>query len=282
MELVLLILLFSMAFFNGANDVSKGVATLHGSGLLSVRGALKWGTLWTVAGGLTAFFISRGIFKVFTEGLISNEVVLTPGFSIAVATGVVAWIMVATRAGMPVSTTHAIVGSITGAAFLAFGPSNILWGSLGYKVMLPLIISPFVALLITTAVYKGGYRALTRLSKYCLCFELKEEGAYCTRPSPDGQMAAVAECAEPVLGADKVEKCVENFISPVRYNFNDIAHLASSALISFARGLNDTPKIVAVMAVSAAFMKVDYRTVFILAALAMGLGGYLKGARVTT
>ena len=53
-------LVLSVAFFNGANDVSKGVATLHGSGLCSARSALRWGTLWTVVGDLTAILIATG------------------------------------------------------------------------------------------------------------------------------------------------------------------------------------------------------------------------------
>ena len=38
-----------LAFANGANDVSKGVATLAGSGRASYRTAIAWGTLWTFA-----------------------------------------------------------------------------------------------------------------------------------------------------------------------------------------------------------------------------------------
>ncbi len=39
-----------LAFANGANDVSKGVATLVGSGVTDYRRAVAWGTLWTGAG----------------------------------------------------------------------------------------------------------------------------------------------------------------------------------------------------------------------------------------
>src|SRR5712692_10786412 len=56
-----------LAFANGANDVSKGVATLAGSGRASYRAAIAWGTVWTFAGGLASLVISVGLVKVFTS-----------------------------------------------------------------------------------------------------------------------------------------------------------------------------------------------------------------------
>ncbi|HLB01506.1 MAG TPA: hypothetical protein VJM77_00045, partial [Nitrospiria bacterium] len=41
-----------LAFANGSNDVSKGIATLVGSGVTDYRKAILWGTFWTVVGGL--------------------------------------------------------------------------------------------------------------------------------------------------------------------------------------------------------------------------------------
>lgn len=40
----------ALAFANGANDVSKGIATLAGSRRATYRQALAWGTVWTAAG----------------------------------------------------------------------------------------------------------------------------------------------------------------------------------------------------------------------------------------
>jgi phosphate/sulfate permease len=60
MALVLVLLTLGLAFANGANDVSKGIATLVGSGTTRYRAAaVTRGTLWTVAGGLTAAFLSQ-------------------------------------------------------------------------------------------------------------------------------------------------------------------------------------------------------------------------------
>ena len=51
---LLLLFVLSLAYANGANDVSKGVATLVGGGVTTYRRGLAWGTLRTVAGALLA------------------------------------------------------------------------------------------------------------------------------------------------------------------------------------------------------------------------------------
>ena len=47
-----------VAWANGANDVSKGVATLVGSRLATYRLGLSWGTAWTVAGAMAALLFT--------------------------------------------------------------------------------------------------------------------------------------------------------------------------------------------------------------------------------
>lgn len=277
MDYILLMFVVSMAFHNGANDVSKGVATLCGSGLCGYRGALLWGTFWTVAGGVAAFFLASGLFKVFSSGIVSADLNLTVNFSMAVAIGVSAWVLLATKAGMPVSTTHSIVGSICGPVLLFSGPSKILWGSLGYKILIPLLLSPIAAILITFVIYKSGYALLLRFSRYCLCTETREN--VCCEIV--GGQASACSSQSPLAKAGTVEDCAEDPGSFLRMDLNDMVHWISSALISFARALNDTPKIVAILFASSIFAESNMKSAFLLAALFMGLGSYLKGARVT-
>lgn len=278
MDTILLLLVVSMAFYNGANDVSKGVATLCGSGLCGYRTALLWGAVWTVAGGVTAFFLASGLFKVFSNGIVSSDLALTVNFSMAVAIGVSTWVLLATKAGMPVSTTHSIVGSICGPVLLFSGPSKILWASLGYKILIPLLLSPVAAILITFVIYKTGYALLARFSRYCLCIETRENA--CCDAAGDGQTVAYNSQVS-LAKAGTVDDCTEELGSSLRMDFNDMLHWISSALISFARALNDTPKIVAVLFASSILAESNMKLVFLFAALFMGLGSYLKGARVT-
>ena len=73
MGALLVLLTLGLAFANGANDVSKGIATLVGSGTTEYRAAVAWGTAWTLAGGLAAAFFSQGLVATFSgKGLLVN------------------------------------------------------------------------------------------------------------------------------------------------------------------------------------------------------------------
>jgi phosphate/sulfate permease len=61
-----------VAYTNGANDVSKGIATLAGSGVSSYRRAILWGAFWTTCGGIAAFGLSRALVTTFGKGLLSG------------------------------------------------------------------------------------------------------------------------------------------------------------------------------------------------------------------
>jgi len=100
-----------IAYVNGSNDVSKGIATLAGSGLTNYRRAILWGTVWTGLGGFAGALLAGAMVGTFGKGLLTSGIV--PTFSAAVATilGAGAWVAFVTSAGLPVSTTHAIVGS---------------------------------------------------------------------------------------------------------------------------------------------------------------------------
>ncbi len=50
---VIVVLGVLIAYVNGSNDVSKGIATLAGSGLTNYRRAILWGTVWTAASCVT-------------------------------------------------------------------------------------------------------------------------------------------------------------------------------------------------------------------------------------
>ncbi|MDE2291947.1 MAG: inorganic phosphate transporter, partial [Elusimicrobia bacterium] len=66
LSLLLVLLTLALAFANGANDVSKGVATLVGSRTASPRRAALWGAAWTAAGAFLAALGSAALLKVFS------------------------------------------------------------------------------------------------------------------------------------------------------------------------------------------------------------------------
>ena len=162
-------LVFALAFANGANDVSKAIATLVGSGITDYRSAIAWGTAWTMVGAALAAFVASAMIKTFSHGLVQTGTIIGAGVTLAVLTGAMAWVLFASRTGLPVSTTHALTGAIVGAGLVAFAGEGLIWPAIGKKIVLPLLVSPFLALTISLLIHPA-IRALARKWEgACLC-----------------------------------------------------------------------------------------------------------------
>lgn len=242
---MLIALTLMLAFANGANDVSKGIATLVGSGVTRFRAAVAWGTLWTAVGALSAAFASQGLVAAFSgKGLLVHPT-QDPRFLAAVAVGAILWIAFASATGLPVSTTHALTGSLFGAGLFSAGAGGLRWSALGEKFALPLLASPVMSLVLTLVVYKGI-------------------GAW-ARPSARFHPASGPGAARAAAG----------------FRVIDGMHWLTAGLTSFARGMNDTPKVLALGAAAAAAGGLGGGRLYVLVAAAMALGGYVAGLRVT-
>src|SRR5713226_2067062 len=123
MTYLLLAGMLLLAFANGANDNFKGVATLWGGGT-SYGAVLLWATLSTFAGSVLAFSFSEGLVKVFNGSrFLGSAISADPIFLTAVALGGAVTVLLATLLGAPISTTHALAGSLVGAGLLAASPA---------------------------------------------------------------------------------------------------------------------------------------------------------------
>jgi phosphate/sulfate permease len=134
-----------LAFANGANDISKSIATLVGSGESDYKKAVIVTSLAVAAGAVLASAWAVKMTLLFTKGMLSPQVQLNWTFALAILAGAVGWVLLAARIGMPVSTTHAIVGATLLTGVYAFGFDQVLWGSVWKKVALPLLLSPLAA-----------------------------------------------------------------------------------------------------------------------------------------
>ena len=127
LTLLTILCVAGVAWANGANDVSKGVATLVGSRLASYRRGLSWGTAWTVAGALAALAFTSALVATFSTGLVAGSFSQSSLFPLSVAAGAFAWVLIASRTGLPVSTTHSLAGAIVGTAIAAAGVRGVEW-----------------------------------------------------------------------------------------------------------------------------------------------------------
>lgn len=128
MEYLLIPVALFLAFGNGANDNFKGFATVWGSDTLSYRSALLLATIATIAGSMLSLFLAEGLAQQFSgKGLLPNAVVNAPSFMLSVGMGAALTVILASRAGLPISTTHVSVGSIAGVGASA---STLDWHTL--------------------------------------------------------------------------------------------------------------------------------------------------------
>ncbi len=272
MTALLIALTLGLAYANGANDVSKGIATLVGSGVTNYRRAALWGTMWTIVGGVLAGLLVSGLVATFSGRAVLASVPVGGCFPVAVATGAIGWLAIATLTGLPVSTTHALLGGLCGAGIAAQGVSGVMWGAIGSKAALPLAVSPFLAIALMAALFPLIRLGFRRFERYCVCLERQELAL----AVPDGTAAMVSASPLTVIaGAD----CPPQVLT--RVNLLDSLHWLSSGLTSLFRGLNDTPKILALGVTAAAAAGLSQPSLYVLVALAMGAGSYVAGARVT-
>jgi PiT family inorganic phosphate transporter len=283
---VILTLGVLVAYVNGSNDVSKGIATLAGSGVSDYRRAILWGTVWTGLGGFAGALLAGAMVETFGKGLLASGIVPTFAAAIATILGAAAWVALATNAGLPVSTTHAIVGSIVGVGAIAYGFSGVNWAVVGSKIVLPLLLSPIVALIVTTVVLRAWkyFAAPSGNNGECLCAEV-EPSAVSIAAAPDGIAASfLTNLPSFRLTIDSQRACAVERPAAFRVTINDL-HWLSSGTTSFARGMNDAPKMVAIVLATTALTPANagLRTVaFLVVTLGMIAGSWIAGRRVTT
>jgi PiT family inorganic phosphate transporter len=271
-----------LAYSNGANDNFKGVASLFGSRTCNYRVAISWATMTTFAGSIMSVFLAQTLLNKFTgRGIVPDQFVGSEYFVLAVALGAGVTVILATLAGFPISTTHALTGAIIGCGLLAVGPQVNL-PALGKGFVLPLLLSPVLAMAVAGFLYvifHGARIALGLKKEWCVC--LGEGERVIAMPQPNSVLALRATSLPSHLTVDEVENCREryggNFLSFTSQQVVDAAHFLSAGTVSFARGLNDTPKIVALLLL---WKALDIRWGFAAIALTMAIGGLLNARKV--
>ncbi|MEX2258350.1 MAG: inorganic phosphate transporter [Woeseia sp.] len=143
-----------MAWGIGANDVANAMATSVGSRALTIKQAILVAAVFeflgaVLAGGAVTSTIRQGI--VQTGGISDTPELLIYGMLAALlAAGT--WLLIASRNGWPVSTTHSIVGAIVGFAAVGIGVDAVQWSKVGTIVM-SWVISPLMAGFIAYMIY---------------------------------------------------------------------------------------------------------------------------------
>ncbi len=275
--LVAIVAALGLAFANGANDNAKGVATLVAGRTLSLKTALRLAAASTFAGSIAAALFGQKLLAAFSgKGLVAGEILRAPAFFAAVGLAAATTVLLATRFGFPISTTHALVGGITGVGISAHA---LIWHRIVGTFLVPLVVGPLLSLVAAGALYVVLRRARLWMGvsrETCICVEQSQVPVPVTA---DGAIQAFRTNATVV--SRPVSECVERYSGRVvgieAQSLLDGAHVLSGGLISFARGLNDTPKIAAILLAVAA---VHPNGVVTSVGVAIAVGGLVAVHRV--
>lgn len=274
--LIIFVVVLFVAYTNGANDNFKGVATLYGSGAASYRVSLAWTTVFSFLGAVASALLAMTLVKRFSgQGLVPDDIVHTYPFVVAVALGTGLTVMLASRVGMPVSTTHAITGGLIGVGLAAAG-GQVGFSTLGKSFLLPLALSPLLAAVLSVTLYSllhAGRRILGVRKEICVC------AVPSAAVVPFGGTAARSAVTRVIVAdGDACDARYHGKLFGVEVH-RSVRHLhfLSAAAVCFSRGLNDAPKVAGLLLIlQPAQMSLNLVGI----ASAMALGGALNARRV--
>ncbi|WP_022877699.1 inorganic phosphate transporter [Microbacterium sp. B19] len=156
--LLVVALSFFFDFTNGFHDTANAMATSVATGALKPKVAVLISAVLNLVGA----FLSTAVAKTVSEGILAQDSQGLPDITVpmifAGLMGAVLWNLLTWWLGLPSSSTHALFGGLIGAAVIGAGFSAVEWGGVVSKIVLPALLSPFiagsVALVATYLVYR--------------------------------------------------------------------------------------------------------------------------------
>jgi inorganic phosphate transporter, PiT family len=145
-------------FTNGFHDTANAVATSISTRAMSPRFAVGYAALLNFVGA----FISLQVAATVATGIVEADLV-TPTIVFGGLVGAIAWNVITWYFGLPSSSSHALIGGVVGAAFVAEGSGAIEADGLVGKVAIPAVIAPTLAFVVAGLVILVVYRIVGRL-----------------------------------------------------------------------------------------------------------------------
>ena len=175
--IIVIVVGFYMAWNIGANDVANAMGTSVGSGALTMKRAVIIAAILEFSG---AFLVGSTVTDTVRKGIIDPQLFLgTPEILMFGMLGALlaaaVWLQIATYFGLPVSTTHSIIGAIIGFALVAGGSGAVAWPKVS-KIVASWVVSPLMGGVISFFIFNfiktkmlnvpNPIKATRRLSPY--------------------------------------------------------------------------------------------------------------------
>src|SRR5712672_3874764 len=126
-------------FLNGMNDAANSIATIVSTRVLRPQYAVAWAAFFNF---IAFLFFGLHVAQTIGTGIVDVSIV-TPRVIFGALTGAIVWNVVTWLAGIPSSSSHALIGGLVGAGIAKAGCSPVVWGGLG-KTSAAIVLSPFV------------------------------------------------------------------------------------------------------------------------------------------
>ncbi|MBU1587724.1 MAG: inorganic phosphate transporter [Actinobacteria bacterium] len=143
-------------FTNGFHDTANAMATPIATGALKPKVAVAIAAILNLVGA----FLSTEVAKTISGGLIregDNGVRITPVLILAGLIGAIVWNLVTWLLGLPSSSSHALFGGLIGAVAVGVGFGAIDGSVLVAKILIPAVLAPFTAGLVSFVATKIAY-----------------------------------------------------------------------------------------------------------------------------
>jgi inorganic phosphate transporter, PiT family len=149
-----ILLAFYLAFNLGANDVANAMGTSVGSKAVTLKQALIIAGVFEFTGAvLFGHQVTETLAtNIANPALFTNspQLLITGMISVLISCGL--WLQIATAKGLPVSSSHAVVGAIAGFSWVALGVNAIAWSSIG-TITIAWVLTPFISGIIAALFY---------------------------------------------------------------------------------------------------------------------------------
>jgi PiT family inorganic phosphate transporter len=161
--LLILVILVALgyAYTNGFHDSANAIATVVSTKVLSPRAAITYGAFLNIIG---AFFGTQ-VAKTVGVGIVAIGGI-TQGVILCALLGAIIWNLATWYYGLPSSSSHALIGGLIGAAIAHASLKVVNWHGLVYKVLVPMVASPFIGLLTSVIIMAVILRLFYRVTPH--------------------------------------------------------------------------------------------------------------------
>jgi len=138
---VIILVALTFDFLNGFHDAANSIATVVSTRVLSPKKAVLWAAFFNF---VAAFVMGTAVAKTMGKGMIDLSVV-TNEVILAALIGAIAWNLFTWYYGLPVSSSHALIGGYAGAAVAKAGPGAILISGWS-KTLIFIVLAPVMGM----------------------------------------------------------------------------------------------------------------------------------------